>query len=55
MTEAAPTPMPPTARHRIMSHGPNASPEPMALTVKSTAASTMTRMRPMRSASAPAR
>ncbi len=35
ITEAAPTPRPPTTRHTIMSTGPKARPEPIAEAVKS--------------------
>ena len=54
MTEAAPTPRPPITRQMMRSNGLKARPDPIALTRKSTAASTMTRIRPWRSASRPA-
>jgi hypothetical protein len=46
ITDAAPTPTPPTTRQKVRLTGPVARPEPMALTMNSTAAATMTRMRP---------
>src|SRR5690606_4771375 len=54
MTDAAPTPRPPRERQAMRSHVPNASPEPTAEAVKSTAATTMTRTRPWRAARGPA-
>lgn len=55
MTDAAPTPSPPRTRQAMRSHGPNAKPDPRALTRNNTAASTITPVRPQRSASRPAR
>src|SRR5918997_3491877 len=54
MTEAAPTPRPPTIRHNVRSYGEKASPDPIALSKNSTAATNITRTRPIRSASFPA-
>ena len=54
MTDATPTPMPPTMRHRIRSHTPNARPAPSALTARNAAATRIVCTRPKRSASGPA-
>src|SRR5690348_10000068 len=54
MTDAMPTPTPPTMRHRIRSHMPVTRPEPIALAASSRAATCMVRTRPRRSASVPA-
>ena len=54
MTLAAPTPRPPTTRQIVRSQGAKASAEPTALTANSTAATSMMRTRPKRSASGPA-
>ena len=54
MTEATPTPSPPTTRQTMRSQTPKARPEPTALTVNRTAAATMTFGRPKRSAAEPA-
>ncbi len=47
-------PKPPMIRHSARSHSANGRAEPTALTVKSTAAICMQRMRPIRSAIRPA-
>ena len=54
MTDAAPTPRPPTMRQNERSQTPNARPQPSALTTNRIAAMSMTRMRPYRSAMRPA-
>ncbi len=46
MTDAAPTPSPPTMRQNDRSHTVKASPQPSALAMKRIAAITITRMRP---------
>ncbi len=54
MTEAIPIAMPPRTRHMARSHRAVGRAEPTALTVNSTAAICITRIRPMRSAILPA-
>jgi hypothetical protein len=54
MTEATPTPMPPTMRNTTISQTLPASPAPMARMKNSTAAIFITASRPIRSASRPA-
>ena len=54
MTEAAPTPSPPTTRQTMKSTTPKARPEPRALARNMTAAMSMTGTRPMRLATGPA-
>jgi hypothetical protein len=46
MTDAAPTPRPPTMRQNEKSQTPNARPQPSALAMNRIAAMTITRMRP---------
>src|SRR6478672_10559240 len=54
MTDAMPTPTPPSSRHRISVHTLPASPDPSALTARRSAASCIVRTRPARSATGPA-
>lgn len=54
ITEAMPTPAPASVRQAINPPTADASPKPMALTAKSSAAITITRMRPSRFAAGPA-
>lgn len=54
MTEAIPIAKPPMIRQKARSHRANGRADPTALTVNSTAAICITRMRPMRSATRPA-
>src|SRR5690606_23244029 len=54
MTDAAPTPRPPTTRHTMRSITPNASPDPIEDIRNSTAAISITGMRPSLLASPPA-
>jgi hypothetical protein len=54
ITLAAPTARPPKIRQIVSSHAVKERPEPTALMKKTVAASTMTLMRPYRSASGPA-
>ena len=54
MTEAAPTPRPPTTRQTMKSTTPKARPDPRALAMNMTAAMSMTDTRPMRLETGPA-
>jgi hypothetical protein len=54
ITLAAPMASPPTMRQSVRSHEPTASAEPIALIANSAAATSMTRIRPSRSARGPA-